>query len=232
MLFAMVTVAMLWYHVISKIVKIYLILGISILGAAIALHIALSVYRNIVRGSFAGRAEIQQLSDDALQVSLKVRRPWKFEAGQYIYLCVPGVSFCAWFQYHPFAVSWWHRDENGDTEVVFLIQPRKGFTRNLKRYAGSSLRAFIEGPYGIEKDLGAYGNVVLFATGIGIAGHLPYIRRLLEGHNNREVKTGRISLFWQIDKECDEGWVNKWMKELLKLDEHYVYIGLIILLDR
>jgi len=164
-------------------------------------------------------------------VSLKLRKPWEFKAGQYIYLCIPGVSFCAWFQYHPFVVSWWQRNENGDTKVVLLVQPRKGFTRDIKKYAGSSLKAFIEGPYGSEKDLGSYGNVVLFATGIGIAGQLPYIRRLLEGHNNREVKTGRISLFWQVNKECDEGWVNEWMKQLLKLDKHYVSIKPESLLD-
>jgi len=52
-LFAILTIAALWYHVMSKIVRIYLILGISTLGVAVALHVVFLLYRNFSRGSFA-----------------------------------------------------------------------------------------------------------------------------------------------------------------------------------
>ncbi|KAI9767709.1 MAG: hypothetical protein M1839_004370 [Geoglossum umbratile] len=64
------------------------------------------------------------------------------------------------------------------------------------------MKAIIEGPYGNELNLELYGTVLLFATGIGIAGQLPYVKQLLEGYHNCEVKTQRIALFWEMDSEC------------------------------
>ena len=57
------------------------------------------------------------------------------------------------------------------------------------------MRAIINGPYGKELSLGSYSTVLLFATGIRIAGQLPYVAQLLDGYHNCEVKTRRIALF-------------------------------------
>ncbi|OCL05849.1 hypothetical protein AOQ84DRAFT_379187 [Glonium stellatum] len=51
----------------------------------------------------------------------------------------------------------------------------------------SEMRAILEGPYGNEFDLESYGTVLLFATGIGIAGQLPYVTQLLEEYHNWKV---------------------------------------------
>ncbi|KAI9784310.1 MAG: hypothetical protein M1839_002371 [Geoglossum umbratile] len=80
------------------------------------------------------------------------------------------------------------------------------------------MKAIIEGPYGNELNLELYGTVLLFATGIGIAGQLPYVKQLLEGYHNCEVKTRRIALFWEMDSELHSGWVADMMKELLERD--------------
>lgn len=93
----------LWYHVTSK---IYLIIAISPPGIALALRIFLLLYRSFGSGRFVGTATVRQLDDNVVQVNLKVRRPWKFQVGQYMYLCIPGVSFWAWIQSHPFALAW------------------------------------------------------------------------------------------------------------------------------
>jgi NAD(P)H-flavin reductase len=66
---------------------------------------------------------------------------------------------------------------------------------------GVDLAAVIEGPYGKGLNLDSYGTVLLFATGIGIAGQLPFVAQLLEGYHNYEVKTRRIALFWQVESE-------------------------------
>jgi hypothetical protein len=42
---------------------------------------------------------------------------------------------------------------------------------------------------------------LLFATGIGIAGQLPYLRQLLENFHNFDAKARRIALFWLVDFE-------------------------------
>lgn len=92
--------------------------------------------------------------------------------------------------------------------MVLVIEKRGGFTRHLQGLARSEreqppkMRAIIEGPYGKELDLGSYETVLLFATGIGIAGQLPYVIRLLDGYYNSEVKTRKIALLWELDSEC------------------------------
>ncbi len=63
------------------------------------------------------------------------------------------------------------------------------------------MRAIIEGPYGEELDLKLYSTILLFATGIGIAGQLPYITQLLEEYHNSREKNRRIAVFWELDSE-------------------------------
>jgi hypothetical protein len=81
------------------------------------------------------------------------------------------------------------------------------FTKDLQGLAKSEdkqppkIRAIIEGLYSRELDLELYKTVLLFATGIRIAGQLPYIIQLLEGFYNCKVKTENIALFWELDSE-------------------------------
>ena len=41
---------------------------------------------------------------------------------------------------------------------------------------------------------GDYGIVIMFATRISIAGHILYIKDLISGYNNYQVRTRRILL--------------------------------------
>ncbi|KAI0190540.1 hypothetical protein F4808DRAFT_465644 [Astrocystis sublimbata] len=83
-------------------------------------------------------------------------------------------------------------------------------------------RALIEGPYGRSLSLGEYGTVLLLATGVGIAGQLPYVKELLELYKNCQAKTRRVVLFWELDTEVHRHWVKDWMDELLALDRDYI----------
>jgi hypothetical protein len=42
---------------------------------------------------------------------------------------------------------------------------------------------------------------LMFATGIGIAGHLSYLKDLIRGYNSCEVRTRCVILVWQLDNE-------------------------------
>ncbi|KKY22692.1 putative ferric-chelate reductase [Phaeomoniella chlamydospora] len=97
-------------------------------------------------------------------------------------------------------------------KVYLLVAAGSGFTGE------PELEALVEGPYGRELDLESYGTVLLFATGIGIAGQLPYVTQLLEGYHDCKVKTRRIALFWELDSELHAAWVADMMKELLRRD--------------
>ncbi|KFY66689.1 hypothetical protein V496_01943, partial [Pseudogymnoascus sp. VKM F-4515 (FW-2607)] len=79
------------------------------------------------------------------------------------------------------------------------------------RNANKTFRAFVDGPFGIPHDFGAYGTVIMIATGVGIAGLMPYLKDLISGYNSCEVRTRRILLIWQIQNEGQEDAVRPWM---------------------
>jgi predicted ferric reductase len=176
------------------------------------------MYRNVKVKKPLTRASIRSItfrrprSDipvfSAVLAYVRVPRSWQSRAGQYVYLCIPGTGITAFTQLHPFYVAWYHHDSDGDY-LVLIIHIQNGFSKTLLSYASSdgmdnwsTMRAFIEGPYGKELHLDTYGTVLLFATGIGIAGQLPYITQLLEGYDRSDVKARRIALFWELEDEC------------------------------
>lgn len=81
------------------------------------------------------------------------------------------------------------------------MKSRAGFTAELDRHTDKPLQAFIDGPYGVQHDFGEYETVIMFATGIGIAGCIPYIKDLLLGYNSCEVRTRRIRVAWEIKEQ-------------------------------
>ena len=141
--------------------------------------------------------------NDAVRVQITVPRPWRVRAGEFVYIWMPGVSFWSAFQSHPFMISWWDQNADGkSTHIYLLVKPRSGFTQSLLHHSGSTaLSAWVDGPYGQMKDLGDYGSVLMFATGIGIAAQVPYIKQLLRGFQEYRVRTKSILLVWQLDKE-------------------------------
>ncbi|KAL2048945.1 hypothetical protein ABVK25_010798 [Lepraria finkii] len=130
-------------------------------------------------------------------------------------------------------ISWWDNDHEGrGVNIYLLVKPGTGFTQKLLRHAGSfALKAWVDGPYGQIEDIGNYGSVVMFASGIGIAAQVPYIKELLKGFHEYRVRTKSILLVWQLDKESDQEWVQDWMTELLSEDEgsYILRIGLYVL---
>lgn len=112
--------------------------------------------------------------------------------------------------------------------IVLIAKIRGGFTRSLDKIAQKALLSngcdqlkekwpqpcwcshveksarvpvLIEGPYGQEMDLSSFGTVLIFASGIGIAGQLPYLTRLLDLGWKWNTRTKRICLFWEIESE-------------------------------
>jgi predicted ferric reductase len=214
----------LWRHLTIRkaFAHTYLIFAVAILLGTTLLRWTLNIFRNLVYGKRLARGYISQVSG-AIEVHITVPRPWKVRAGQYIYLCLPRVGH-SFLQSHPFMITWWFSNIHGNADqLVLLIEPKSGFTAELQHHQESEpLLAWIDGPYGQEREIGDYGSVVMFATGMGIAAHMPYLKELIHGRQECKVRTGRISLIWQLDRESDQDWVQKWMDELLQADSSYV----------
>ncbi|KAH8650328.1 hypothetical protein BGZ60DRAFT_389188 [Tricladium varicosporioides] len=224
----------------------YLFAAICLQISIGALRIGGTIYRNIKHRTPLSLATIRTITYkrksgnktreipvlDAVHVHIRLARPWTWRAGQWVYLSILGVSRTSFVQSHPFFVSWWYRDAKGDATIVLIVEKMKGFTKDLVSVdPRSEMRAIVEGPYGRELHLESYGTVLLFATGIGIAGQLPYVTQLLEGYHNCEVKGRRIALFWEMDSELHSAWVGDMMKELLKKDTDKVSLIMSQILD-
>ncbi|KAG7102681.1 Ferric/cupric reductase transmembrane component 1 like protein [Verticillium longisporum] len=204
------------------------------LGLVWLVRLTMMVYRNVQLGAPSCRVAVRTITfelgetsiplEDAVHIHVRLPRPWNIRAGQYVYLTVPAVSHTAVVQSHPFYIAWWYR-VNDDDYIVLIAQKRQGFTQKIFHMKDNKLtnnyrsRAFIDGPYGQEMNLDVYDNVVLFATGIGIAGQLSHVAQLLRSYYDCGVKTKRVTLFWQVDAEIQLGWVADRMQQLLELDE-------------
>ena len=144
---------------------------------------------------------------DAVRVQITTPRPWKIRAGEYIYIWMPGISFWSPFQSHPFMISWWDQDIDGKgAKIYLLVKPASGFTQKLLQNVGTcDWKAWVDGPYGNIRDVGDFGSVLMFASGIGIAAQVPYIKELLRDFRDGRVRTKSIVLVWQLNKESEFG---------------------------
>jgi predicted ferric reductase len=197
------------------------------------IHWMLFAFRNIAIGRPFARAQVEEVSN-ALRVMVTVPRAWEVKAGQYIFLTIPRAGILSGVQSHPFMIAWWEWSVAG-LRVYLLVKRRRGFTKDLTGRIGKISLAFIDGPYGQKHDFGDYGTVIMFATDIGIAGHIPFIKELVRGYNSCEVRTRRIVVVWQMEHErkfpfsaitqnianstldC-ENWVTEWMQAALDDD--------------
>lgn len=193
----------------------YLIACLALFTVTFILQTARILFRNVVVGKKCARLIITP-GENNVQVMLTLPRPWKIRAGERINLNVPQIGLLSLFQAHPFVITWWDNDAAGyGASIALLFRPRSGFTRKLKDHIepGQESLAWIDGPYGpssvglwgFSGQVGDYGHVFMVATGIGIAAQLPYIKELLDGRRQGQVRTQRITLVWQLEMAGKSG---------------------------
>ena len=196
-----------WQHltISSSFARLYVIIAAGIYALASAMRCVRLLYRQWSWTHPYATSQVLEIqkSNGALCLRIHVCRPWKIRAGQYIYLWIPFCSFWSFFQTHPFTVSWWDQDSDGRGATVYvLLKPMNGFTSKLLRHADAvGLKTWIDGPYGGTTDLGDSSSILMFASGIGIAAQVPYIKELLTNINNCKARTRSILLIWQLEKE-------------------------------
>ena len=203
-----VIIATVWIHAgtarLSTAPTIYLLCAACILAITWCFWFAKLVYLNLRIGSKLPRARIEK-DGKIMIVSVTLPRTWNFKAGQHVNLCIPSLRGSL-LQWHPFALSSFEL-VNGSTVIRLMIRERKGFTAVLanKRTPSQDMVALIDGPYGREIQLRTYGTVLLFASGIGIAGLLLYAQQTLEQYYAQTTSCRRIFLFWEIDDSTAYG---------------------------
>jgi hypothetical protein len=88
----------------------------------------------------------------------------------------------------------------------------------------SSTSALVEGPYGRGYDFRKFGTVVMFASGIGILAHLPYLDELVPHKGLHEddqfrTMTRDILLIWYDDGGFPSDSIKPFMDNLLERDK-------------
>ncbi|CAN9422773.1 unnamed protein product [Alternaria alternata] len=189
----------------------------TISGTAVRVNILL-VYRNLSMSKPSTRIQVESVHN-SLQVKVRLPRPWKVRPGQYVYLTMMRPGFFSILQRHPFMVA---GSEAQDHDFQLRIQPRAGFTSRLwTRTLGGTreFSAFVEGPYGHGFDLQNFGTVVLFASGIGIVGHLAYIQKLVLDYRQSKTKTRDLLVVWHVDNKYQLDLVWEVMNDVLRRDD-------------
>lgn len=204
LLLAISLIYTLWRHLpLSPLfLRVYVIVAASSFLITTLFRLSRMVFRNIILGRKHTKASVDQIND-AIRIHIEVARPWEVKAGEYIYVWVPRISFWSVVQSHPFMVAWWDQNFDGKScSIHLLIKPQDGFTRKLVRHSGSSgLRAWIDGPYGRPQSFSDYGNVMMFASGVGIAAQVPHIKEILRKYKECRACTKTVLLIWQLDRE-------------------------------
>jgi predicted ferric reductase len=122
--------------------------------------------------------------------------------------------------------------------ISLLVRRRTGFTDRLYQHASKGidghvyLTAFVEGPYGAIHNLDSYGSVVLFAGGVGITHHIPFIRHLAQGYADGVVATRRVTLIWTIQSPEHLEWVRPWMTTILQMDRRREILRIMLFITR
>ena len=96
-------------------------------------------------------------------------------------------------------ISWAEKPQD---HLDLFIEPWKGLTRELLYHAksGHAMNPWVlfSGPHGKSIPMDDCENILMVASGFGIAAHLPYLKKLIHGYNAREVRARRIHLVWQV----------------------------------
>jgi predicted ferric reductase len=247
---AAVSMGFLWVHLNGLAAQTYLLAAVILWALERATRLLIILYRNCGRESTT--ATIEAMPGDAMRITLRVARPWTFRPGQHIYLYIPSVG---WWTSHPFSVGWSDSEDNISDEkslpmnsqdlingpqketISLLVRRRTGMTDKLFQRANSmstplTVRAFAEGPYGNIHTMDSYGTVMLFAGGVGITHHVPFVRHLVAGFADGTVAARRVTLVWIIQSPEHLEWIRPWMTKILAMDRRREVLRIMLFVTR
>ncbi|KAJ5212000.1 uncharacterized protein N7498_003646 [Penicillium cinerascens] len=249
---AAVSIGFLWVHLDGLAPQIYVLVAIILWVLERTTRLFIIIYRNFGRESTT--AVVEAVPGDAMRITLRMARPWTFRPGQHIYLYIPAVG---WWTSHPFSVAWSEADNLMIDEksslpmsqedlirspqketISLLVRRRTGMTDKLFQRATNAggsrvvLRAFAEGPYGNIHSMDSYGTVMLFAGGVGITHHIPFVRHLVSGFADGTLATRRVTLVWIIQSPEHLEWIRPWMLSILAMDRRREVLRIMLFITR
>ncbi|KAK2805272.1 hypothetical protein FQN50_006298 [Emmonsiellopsis sp. PD_5] len=250
-LMVIITFAFLWIHLKDRMQLRFLIGAIVVWALERSVRIIHLIYRNFGKKNTTAIVEI--LPGEALRITLKLARPWRFQPGKHLYLYVPSIGF--WMS-HPFTAAWSDSEDDVSDEkglvrsrqdvlsiqkkstISLIIRRRTGFTNALFERASEtmdgriSVNALVEGPYGIDHTLDSYGTVMLFAAGVGITHHVSFVRHLVAGYAAGTVAARKVTLVWIIQSPEHLEWIRPWMTAILSMEKRRDILKIMLFITR
>eukprot|EP01033_Poteriospumella_lacustris_P008788 gene8788-6324_t len=179
--------------------------GAPLLGIALIIWLADLVIRHFIMGKRVN-AQASMLGDDCICLDIDTKDSWRYEAGQYCFLMVPGVNS---FEYHPFTIasSSPKTSSNANGKTTFLIKVNGDWTAKLVKLVkeGSThgsmvLPVIIDGAYGVlSVDLfnaQTYEHVVLVSGGVGVTPMTALLMELLSQTQQDGGSKSRREIHW------------------------------------
>eukprot|EP00494_Astrolonche_serrata_P004095 UN04106 len=74
------------------------------------------------------RAKFTKISDDIVQIDFSRREFGRYEAGQYVFMCIPNVSI---FEFHPFSIATSGVRIKGRDAVTIYVRSMGNWTEKL-----------------------------------------------------------------------------------------------------
>jgi predicted ferric reductase len=220
---AILAAVMLWLHIPFALSynTICLIVASSIFIFHLVVFLTRFGVRNFAAWKPLSTAEVIK-HEGAVELVISPARPWKVLPGQYVYISAPAVrirSFAdpftmvrSFMEAHPFTVIWWEEGTDGKAEQFsVLVKAESGFTKALAETTHRQLRLCIDGPYGVSRNFDKYNSIhnsiLMIATGVGIAAHIPYVKHLIDSFPSVELNKDqeprrRIYIVWEVEEEC------------------------------
>ena len=244
-----VSIAVIWLH-LTGLPQLRLLQGAVVCWAIErCFRMYLLVRNNTCNG--VTKAEVEALPGDAVRITLRLARPWKFKPGQHIYMYMPSVGL--WTS-HPFSLAW-SQEVDGKmgekalpmarqdilssktTSMSLIVRRRTGFTEKMWQKAERSpagkfmTTAFVEGPYG-NQSFQSYGTVMLFAAGVGITHQVPHVRDLVAAYANGTCATRKVTLVWIIQSPEHLEWIRPWMTQILSMEKRRDILKILLFVTR
>ncbi|KAF8914049.1 ferric reductase NAD binding domain-containing protein [Gymnopilus junonius] len=209
-----------YYHAKAERFGDYIWPALLVWGFDRGLRMARLVWNNKMWSrSHPGDALVELVSEDTIRLTLHRRISWL--PGQHAYVILPTVSNLP-FEAHPFTIA--SIPESGgnseESDVIFLIRGRGGFTQRLREHAakdhGSRVPAFLDGPYGCPPDLRSFTTCILIAGGSGISYTLPLLLDLVRhSFEGSPSAVQRIVFVWAVRDADHLKWISTILQEAL-----------------
>lgn len=166
---------------------------------------------------------IRTLPGDIVRIEFQ-RDAFRFDAGQYVFLCIPALSALEW---HPFTISSSPRDPIVTIHIKQLGDWTKRLAKLVRDRGSNSsdgagckvvtpFSVLVDGPYGnVTVDIespGAYSHYVLLSGGVGITPMLSIVNTLHHEFSQSGGRRGilrRVHFVWAVrDRKVIDAFMN------------------------